>query len=76
MSRAIELWLSDEAEKALELLCSTGAAQTEAINIAIIEAAAHANLHPLVNDPDALEKALDKSHDLIAEILLTSRPPR
>jgi len=76
MSRTIEVLLSDEAEDALALLCSTGTAQKDAISTAIIEAAAHANLHPLVNDPDALEKALDKSHDLIAEILLTSRPPR
>lgn len=76
MSRAIEVWLSDEAAEALDLLCSTGTTKKDAISTAIIDAAAHANLHPLVNDPDALERALDKSHDLIAETLMTGRPPR
>ena len=70
------MWLSNDAEEALDLLCSTGITEAEAINTAIIEAAAHANLHPLVNDADALERALDKSHDVIAEILTTHRPPR
>ena len=70
------MWLDDEAEEALALLCSTGVAEAEAIRTAVIEAAAHADLHPLVNDPEALERALDRSHDVIAEILTTHRPPR
>ena len=76
MSRAIEVWLDDEAEVALALLCSTGTAQADAISTAIIEAAAHAKLRRRTNDPDALEAALDRSHDLIAEVLMTGRPPR
>jgi len=76
MSRAIEVWLTDEAEDALALLCSSGTAEAEAINTAVIEAAAHADLRPLVNDAGALERALDKSHDVIAEILTVQRPPR
>ncbi len=76
MGKAIELWLDDEAEEALALLCSTGATETDAIRTAVIEAAAHANIHPLVSNPEALERALDKSHDVIAEILTTHRPPR
>lgn len=76
MSRAIELWLDDEADDALAVLCSTGLTEADAIRTAIIEAAAHAKIHPLVNDPSALERALDKSHDVIAEILTTHRPPR
>ncbi len=76
MSRAIELWLDDETEEALALLCSTGVTEAEAVRTAVIEAAAHTKMHPLVSDPAALEKALDKSHDVIAEILTTHRPPR
>jgi len=76
MSRTVEVWLDDEVEAALDKLCSTGTSAGEAIRIAIVEAAAHADMHPLVNDPEALEKALDKSHDVIAEILTTHRPPR
>lgn len=76
MSRAIELWLDDEADEAIAILCSTGVTEAEAIRAAVIEAAAHANLHPLVSDPRALERALDKSHDVIAEILTVQRPPR
>ena len=76
MSRAIEVWLDDEAEVALALLCSTGTAQADAISTAIIEAAARANPHRRTNNPDVLETALDKSHDLIAEVLMTGRPPR
>ena len=69
------MWLNPEADEALALLCSTGASETEVITTALVEAAAHANLHPLVNNADALERALDKSHDVIAEIL-SHRPPR
>ncbi len=76
MSRAVELWLDDEAEEALDLLCAAGATEAAAIRSAIITAAAHAKAHPLVNDPNALERALDKSHDVIAEIQTTHRPPR
>ena len=76
MGRAIELWLDEETEEALSLLCSAGATETEAIKTAVIEAAAHAKIHPMVNSPEALERALDKSHDVIAEILTTHRPPR
>ena len=76
MGKAIELWLDDEAEEALSLLCSAGATEADAIRTSIIEAAAHANIHPLVSNPEALERALDKSHDVIAEILTTHRPPR
>ena len=76
MSRAIELWLDDEADEALAVLCSTGVTETMAIRTAVIEAAAHTNIHPLVSDPTALERALDKSHDVIAEILTVQRPPR
>lgn len=76
MSRAIEVWLNTEAEEALALLCSTGTPEAEAISTALIEAAAHTELHPLVSDPAALERALDKSHDVLAEILTTQRPPR
>ncbi len=76
MSRAIELWLDDETDEALSLLCATGTSEADAIRTAVIEAAAHADMHPLVNDPVALERALDKSHDVIAEILTTHRPPR
>ncbi|MDJ0952203.1 MAG: hypothetical protein QNJ81_00865 [Acidimicrobiia bacterium] len=76
MGRSIELWLDDEAEEALAVLCSAGATETEAVRTAVIEAAAHANIHPLVSNPEALERALDKSHDVIAEIQTTHRPPR
>jgi hypothetical protein len=75
MSGAKEVWLTDEAEEALALLCSTGTPASEAVSVAIVEAAARTNLHPLVRDPAALERALDKSHDVIAEIL-NHRPPR
>lgn len=76
MGRTVEVWLDDEAEAALDSLCSTGTSESEAVRIALIEAASHADIHPLVNDPEALERALDKSHDVIAEILMTHRPPR
>ena len=75
MSRAITVWLDDEADSALELLLATGMAESEAVRKALVEAAAHTNMRTLVNDPDALEQALDKSHELVAEIL-THRPPR
>jgi hypothetical protein len=75
MSKAITVWLDDEGEQALALIQSTGLSETEAIRNAIVEAAAHTKLHTTVNDPDALERALDKSHGLVAE-MLTSRPPR
>lgn len=76
MSRAVELWLDDEADEALHLLCAGGTTEAEAIRSAIIEAAGHSRAHPLVSDPHLLEKALDKSHDVIAEIQTTHRPPR
>ena len=75
MSKAITVWLDDEAEQALSLLQSAGLEESEAIRRALVEAAAHTDLRSKVNDPDALEQALDKSHELIAEIL-TQRPPR
>jgi hypothetical protein len=75
MSGAIEVWLTDEAEEALALLCSIGTPASEVVSVAIVEAAAHTKLHPLVSDPAALERALDRSHDVIAEIL-NHRPPR
>lgn len=75
MSRAITVWLDDEADKALSLLQAGGVAESEAVRKAIVEAATHTNMRTLVNDPDALEHALDKSHELVAEIL-TQRPPR
>ena len=76
MSRAVELWLDDETEEALNLLCAGGTAEADAIRTALIEAAAHAKAHPLVRDPYVLEKALERSHDVIAEIQTTHRPPR
>ena len=76
MSRAVELWLDDETEEALNLLCAGGTAEADAIRTAVIEAAGHAKAHHLVRDPYALEKALDRSHDVIAEIQTTHRPPR
>ncbi len=76
MSRAVELWLDDETEEALNLLCAGGTTEAAAIRTAVIEAAGHAKAHPLVRDPDLLERALEKSHDVIAEIQTTHRPPR
>jgi hypothetical protein len=76
MGKAIELWLDDEAEEALSILRATGAPEGEAIRKAIVEAATHATIHPLISDPAVLERALDKSHDVIAEIQTTHRPPR
>ena len=76
MSKTIEVRLTDEAEEALALLCSSGMAESDAINVAVVKAADHVKAHPRVNDPGALEKALDKSHDVIAEVLTTQRPPR
>jgi hypothetical protein len=76
MSRDITVWLDDEEEQALALLRSTGLAESDAVRKAIIEAAAHTNVQTLVSDPYALELALDKSHNLVAEILATQRPPR
>ncbi len=75
MSKAITVWLDDEADKALELLKAAGLAESEAVRKAIVEAAAHTNMRSMVNDANALESALDKSHELVAE-LLTQRPPR
>lgn len=76
MARAITVWLDDEAEEALAVLCSTGRAENDAIRTALVATAIRSETHPLVNDPGALEKALDKSHDFIAEIQTTQRPPR
>jgi len=76
MSKTLQVWLDDEADEALSLLCSTGMTETDAVGTALIWAAGHVNVHPLVDDPVALERALDKSHDVIAEILTTQRPPR
>ena len=76
MSRAVELWLDDEAEEALSALCAGGTTEAEAIRHAIVAAAGNVKAHPLVSDPDLLERALDKSHDVIAEIQTTQRPPR
>ncbi len=75
MSKAITVWLDDEADKALELLKAAGLAESDAVRKAIVEAAAHTNMRSMVNDANALESALDKSHELVAE-LLTQRPPR
>ena len=75
MSRAITVWLDEETERALGLLLSAGRDESEAIRKEIVEAATHTNLRNKVNDPDALEQALDRSHELVAE-LLTQRPPR
>ena len=75
MSRAITVWLADEADDALALLEATGLTHSQAVRKALVEAATHTNMRTLVNDPDALEQALDKSHELVAEIL-TQRPPR
>ena len=76
MSRSVQLWLDDETAEALNRLCAGGTAEGEAIRSAIIEAAGHSRAHPLVNDPRLLEKALERSHDVIAEIQTTHRPPR
>ena len=76
MSKAITVWLDDEADAALSLIVSTGLAESDAVHRAIIETAARTKAHPLVNDPDALERALDKNHELVAETLVTQRPPR
>jgi hypothetical protein len=76
MSKAITVWLDDEAEQALAHIESTGVGEAEAVRTAIIEAAAHTKLHRSVHDSAALEQALDRSHDLVAEILTTHRPPR
>ena len=70
------VWLDDEAELALDLIKSTGVAESDAVRKAIVEAAAHTKLRTLVNDPNALEQALEKSHETIAEVFTTQRPPR
>jgi hypothetical protein len=75
MSRAITVWLDDEAEHSLDMLKQSGLAESEAVRKAIVEAATHTKMRTLVNDANALELALDKSHELVAEIL-TQRPPR
>lgn len=75
MSRAITVWLDDEADKALTLLEASGHPASEIVRKALVEAATHTKMRTLVNDADALERALDKSHELVAEIL-TQRPPR
>ena len=76
MSRAITLWLDDEADLALSQLEASGPGESAAVCKAIIEAAAHTKLPKRVTDADTLEKALDKSHELVARILTTERPPR
>jgi hypothetical protein len=76
MSKTVQVWLDDEADEALALLCSTGMTEADAVGTALVAAAGHVKAHPLVADPVALERALDKSHDVIAEILTTQRPPR
>ena len=70
------MWLDDEAEKALETLKASGLAESAAVRKALIEAARRTKARPLVNDPRALEQALEKSHELAAKILTTERPPR
>jgi hypothetical protein len=57
------------------MLKQSGLAESEAVRKAIVEAATHTKMRTLVNDANALELALDKSHELVAEIL-TQRPPR
>ena len=76
MGKTVTVWLDDEAEQALELIKSTGVAESDAVRKAIVEAAAHTKLRTLVNDPNALEQALEKSHETIAEVFATQRPPR
>ena len=76
MGKTVTVWLDDEAEQALDLIKSTGVAESDAVRKAIIEAAAHTKLRTLVSDPDALELALEKSHETIAEVFATQRPPR
>lgn len=76
MAKTVQVWLDDEAEDALGFLCSTGLSESDAIRAAVVLASARTDRHAPVNDPDALERALDKSHDVIAEILTTQRPPR
>ncbi len=75
MSKELTVWLDDEAELALAQLEATGLGESAAVRRAIIEAATHTNLNKMVNDPNALERALDKSHELVARIM-TERPPR
>jgi hypothetical protein len=76
MGRAITVWLDDEADLALAQIEPGGPGESAAVCKAIIEAAAHTKPHRRVTDPDALERALDKSHELVARILTTERPPR
>ncbi len=76
MSKTIEVWLDDEAEAALSRITASGLSEGEAIRKAVIGAATHTNTRPLVSDHDALEQAMDKSHEIIAEVLETQRPPR
>lgn len=76
MGKTLTVWLDDEAEQALDLIKSTGVAESEAIRKAIVEAAAHTKLRTRINDPDVLEQALEKSHETIAEVFTTQRPPR
>ncbi|MCP4306785.1 MAG: hypothetical protein GY788_18295 [bacterium] len=76
MSRAITVWLDDEADLALSQIEASGPGESAAVCKAIIEAAAHTKLHKKVTDADTLERALDKSHELVARILTTERPPR
>jgi hypothetical protein len=76
MGKTVTVWLDDEAEHALEVIKSRGVAESDAIRKAIIEAAAHTKLRTKVNDPDVLEQALEKSHETIAEVFATQRPPR
>lgn len=76
MSKTIQVRLNDKAEEALALLCSSGLAESDAINAAVVLAADRVDKHHLISDPVALERALDKSHDVIAEISTTQRPPR
>lgn len=70
------MWLDDEADLALSQIEASGLGESAAVCKAIIEAAAHTKLHRKVTDADTLERALDKSHELVARILTTERPPR
>lgn len=76
MGKNVTIWLDDEAELALDLIVSTGVAESDAVRSAIVEKAAHTKLRHVVNDADALELALEKSHETIAEVFATQRPPR
>jgi hypothetical protein len=76
MGRTVTVWLDDEAELALDLIRSTGVAEADAVRKAIVEEAARTKPRTMVSDPNALEQALEKSHETIAEVFTTQRPPR